>query len=290
MLPVSKHKLASVACALAMSACGGGDRVQVVEVEPTPTEHMVIAGSGLPSDAQGRDGDFYLDTQSLQLFGPRTNGLWPLPPRLLTGPVGANGQDGQNGQDGTSVLNGNGAPLNAHGKDGDFYIDLATTTFYGPKAGGAWPATGVSLVGGAGTAGGGVFNMQWQIPDNIGNGAGTYYLNPLGIIVGVRYPVLLPQACSEARLQVSTFGTLAPGNSFSFQVLRTPGPDLVAAATTEVTGLNCILNDNVRSCNRTTAASFDDGDAVEVRVVGTQAINTTGGSWSVSFTCGSPLP
>ena len=67
-----------------------------------------------------------------------------------TGPTGAAGADGL---DGNTVLNGTGAPANTLGFDGDFYVDLATTTLYGPKAAGAWPLTGVSLVGPTGATG-----------------------------------------------------------------------------------------------------------------------------------------
>ena len=67
-----------------------------------------------------------------------------------TGPTGPAGADGL---DGNTVLNGTGAPANTLGFDGDFYVDLGTTTLYGPKAAGAWPLTGVSLVGPAGATG-----------------------------------------------------------------------------------------------------------------------------------------
>jgi hypothetical protein len=58
-------------------------------------------------------------------------------------------------QIGTSntILNGSGAPANSLGIDGDFYIDTAAELLYGPKTGGAWPATGVPLVGPAGPTG-----------------------------------------------------------------------------------------------------------------------------------------
>jgi hypothetical protein len=51
------------------------------------------------------------------------------------------------------VLNGTGAPASTLGSDGDFYIDTAADVLYGPKAGGAWPATGTSLVGNPGATG-----------------------------------------------------------------------------------------------------------------------------------------
>ena len=53
---------------------------------------------------------------------------------------------------GTAVLNGNTNPTAGTGVNGDFYINTATNTIYGPKANGTWPA-GVSLVGPAGVAG-----------------------------------------------------------------------------------------------------------------------------------------
>ena len=53
---------------------------------------------------------------------------------------------------GGGPLHGAGAPDNALGVDGEFYIDDVAWEIYGPKAAGAWPA-GVSLVGPAGPAG-----------------------------------------------------------------------------------------------------------------------------------------
>lgn len=53
---------------------------------------------------------------------------------------------GERGLPGKSVLNGSGAPSNALGSNGDFYVDITNHVFYGPKAAGVWPA-GFSLVG-----------------------------------------------------------------------------------------------------------------------------------------------
>jgi|GEM_PF-2413751 len=47
---------------------------------------------------------------------------------------------------GNTILNGTGNPVSAIGKDGDFYINTASNTFFGPKAGGIWPA-GISMTG-----------------------------------------------------------------------------------------------------------------------------------------------
>jgi hypothetical protein len=52
-----------------------------------------------------------------------------------------------------TILNGSGDPLAGTGNDGDFYINIKTYTLFGPKASGAWPVTGVSLVGPTGATG-----------------------------------------------------------------------------------------------------------------------------------------
>ncbi|MFC3813264.1 hypothetical protein [Lacihabitans lacunae] len=53
----------------------------------------------------------------------------------------------------SSLLSGATNPVAATGSNGDFYLNTATNTLFGPKASGAWPATGASLVGPAGPAG-----------------------------------------------------------------------------------------------------------------------------------------
>jgi hypothetical protein len=70
----------------------------------------------------------------------------------LPGDAGADGADGAPGADGKTILNGSGAPSNALGTNGDFYLDIAAREIYGPKASGAWPAA-VVLAGEDGTDG-----------------------------------------------------------------------------------------------------------------------------------------
>jgi hypothetical protein len=71
-------------------------------------------------------------------------------PRGATGPRGLPGFDGANGK---TLLSGTGTPAAQLGVNGDFYLDTSTDVLYGPKAGGAWPGTGVSLIGQTGPTG-----------------------------------------------------------------------------------------------------------------------------------------
>ena len=76
-----------------------------------------------------------------------------------TGPAGAQGAtgpagpQGAPGTDGRTILSGATSPSPGDGVDGDFYLHTATSTLFGPKSAGAWPATGMSLTGPAGPQG-----------------------------------------------------------------------------------------------------------------------------------------
>lgn len=102
----------------------------------------------------------------ITIDGTLSNGLDniacpPGPPGPIgpIGPAGTNGTNGTNGANGNTVLNGTGAPSSNLGNNGDFYVDTSAWVIYGPKAAGAWPATGTSLIGPSGT-GGLVVNAQ----------------------------------------------------------------------------------------------------------------------------------
>jgi hypothetical protein len=71
----------------------------------TAVINTVLNGKGTPSKSIGINGDFYIDTRSLLIFGPKTKGKWPAA-RSLQGANGANGVNGSNGSDGK---NGNDA-------------------------------------------------------------------------------------------------------------------------------------------------------------------------------------
>ena len=68
------------------------------------------------------------------------------------GPQGPQGPTGATGADGKTLLSGTANPSVAVGINGDFYINTATSTIFGPKAAGVWP-TGVSLLGATGAQG-----------------------------------------------------------------------------------------------------------------------------------------
>ena len=64
-----------------------------------PILNTFLNGLGAPNTTTGIDGDFYLDTLSSNLYGPKKKGKWPLP-RSLVGPVGPQGPIGKQGSEG----------------------------------------------------------------------------------------------------------------------------------------------------------------------------------------------
>ncbi len=108
----------------------------------------ILNGSGPPAADLGEDGDFYIDTSSEEIYGPKTKDGWG----VGTSAIGPEGPQGEAGTAGKSVLSGSGAPAESLGTDGDFYIDTSTNQIYGPKASGAW-GTPVNLVGPQGPTG-----------------------------------------------------------------------------------------------------------------------------------------
>ncbi len=104
--------------------------------------NTVLNGQKTPDDVNdGVDGDFYIETSTNTIYGPKLAGAWSKGTSLI-GPVGLNGINGN------TVLNGTGDPsVNNPGVTGDFYIDTQANTIYGPKGATIWPLTGTILKG-----------------------------------------------------------------------------------------------------------------------------------------------
>tara|TARA_B100001094_G_scaffold333387_1_gene411344 strand:+ start:9276 stop:9980 length:705 start_codon:yes stop_codon:yes gene_type:complete len=68
------------------------------------------------------------------------------------GAAGPNGAPGPQGVQGNTILSGASDPAAGSGTNGDFFVNLTTKYFFGPKASGAWPV-GFDLIGPQGPQG-----------------------------------------------------------------------------------------------------------------------------------------
>jgi hypothetical protein len=122
----------------------------------TPIANTILNGKGAPKSSLGNDGDFYIDTRSLLIYGPKTKGKWPSP-QSIQGPTGPAGSDGKNGADGRAVttnanaINGAQGPIGPQGEKGERGEKGETGTAGSPGLPGAMGAAGAP--GPAGPAG-----------------------------------------------------------------------------------------------------------------------------------------
>ncbi|GAA5522382.1 hypothetical protein LQ318_11595 [Aliifodinibius salicampi] len=98
----------------------------------------MYSDKGAPDENIGDIGDYYLNSNTGELYGPKDSDGWGNPAIVLMGEDGRDGADGQDGNDGSQIHSGTGAPSTDMGVIGDFYFDKNTGDFYGPKAENGW--------------------------------------------------------------------------------------------------------------------------------------------------------
>jgi len=82
--------------------------------------NTILNGKGAPLNSLGINGDFYIDTRNLLIYGPKKSNKWPAP-QSLQGPVGPTGADGKNGTEGksTSNISNVAGPAGVQGEKGE---------------------------------------------------------------------------------------------------------------------------------------------------------------------------
>lgn len=113
----------------------------------------VLNGNTDPTTEQGSVGDFYINTSTYVLFGPKSSSGWGSGESILgakgdkgdkgeKGDKGDKGDKGEKGEADYVILSGTVNPANNVGKQGDFYFNLTAKTFFyrGPNVTGrpAW--------------------------------------------------------------------------------------------------------------------------------------------------------
>ena len=132
----------------------------------TPGINTLLSGKGAPKSTVGIDGDFYIDTNKMNIYGPKVNGKWPsaVPMKGAPGTNGTNGTNGiagATGAKGTSTTGSDGAPGLA-GPSGPSGSPGAT----GPAGSGSPGATGAA--GSNGASGSNGTNGTNGLPGSIG--------------------------------------------------------------------------------------------------------------------------
>ncbi|WP_159440724.1 collagen-like protein [Mucilaginibacter sp. OK098] len=118
---------------------------------------VIYSGNTAPAADKGNAGDFYLNTATGLLYGPKTTAGWGTGfslkgPAGTTGATGATGAAGATGTTGSTTLSGAGLPASSLGNNGDYYLDKTNYLLYGPKTASEWGIP-INLQGPAGPQG-----------------------------------------------------------------------------------------------------------------------------------------
>ena len=114
----------------------------------SPVINTVLSGKGAPKSTLGINGDFYIDTNNMNMYGPKTKGKWPAA-FSLKGTAGTNGTNGANGSAGAAGAKS----TSTNGNDGATGATGATGPAGAPGSTGATGPAGSSSPGATGPAG-----------------------------------------------------------------------------------------------------------------------------------------
>jgi len=239
----------------------------------------ILSGVGTPDNSVGSNGDFYLDTSTWMLYGPKANDTWPTGVALVSQPSGG-GSGGTGGGGGTAgngghILYGSGAPTDGIGVDGDFYFDTTTSTLYGPKQDGKWPTSGVTMTTGT------VYNGNFNVPNTLSRG--HYAMTGAGGVVPLPsdFGVMIPYDCSRVMLTASTLGKVQGRLDVSVHKVTGSG---ASTTITPVSELSCKVTNGQQNCSKEApSGTITHNDKLQVQVDNNQG--TDWGGLTVNLAC-----
>ncbi len=191
----------------------------------TAVINTVLNGKGAPSNNLGINGDFYIDTRSLLISGPKASGKWPTA-RSLQGANGTNGTDGRNGNDAKNVSTASNVagPSGPQGERGEKGADGVAGANGAVGSAGVAGSTGPA--GATGPAGSGSTGAQGAAGSNGSAGATgltglrgeTGTVGP-SEVTDVSIPTWTLQTATGFGFATSTgFGLLKAGKSYQFSI------------------------------------------------------------------------
>lgn len=184
---------------------------------------MIYAGDGPPDADIGNINDYYLNQNTGELYGPKTDDGWGEPGIVLKGEDGEPGSQGPAGEDGSQIHSGSGAPAGSLGEVGDYYLDKSSYELYGPKTGSGWGSP-LNLKGADGNA-----NVtRYIFPGH--DYSGTYFTEHEIDVTEAEmeesaWEVYLVRTFSDGLLAYHVPGWAGPGGSSQYRVVHeTTGP------------------------------------------------------------------
>jgi len=204
----------------------------------TAVINTILNGKGAPSNTLGINGDFYIDTRSLLISGPKANGKWPAARSLqgangingkdgtstknvtttsiVPGPIGPQGEPGEKGLDGVAGVNGVAGLSGATGAQGPVGA-TGSTGAQGPV--GATGPAGSGATGAQGPAGAIGARGETGTVGSIGARGETGTVGP-SEVSDISIPSWTLQTATSFGFATSSgFGLLKAGKSYQFSIM-----------------------------------------------------------------------
>jgi len=187
----------------------------------TPAINTVLSGKGAPKSTKGIDGDFYIDTTNMNMYGPKASDKWPAPVSLK-GTAGTNGTNGSNGLTGATGAKGSSTT----GSDGAPGLAGATGSPGAPGATGPAGSGSPGAAGSNGASGSNGTNGTNGLPGSIGatgpkGETGTVGLTgPSGLTLPTMGLLTFTKMISTtSSTAVKDFGSFSAGKNYIVQLL-----------------------------------------------------------------------
>ena len=252
--PRALIRLISLLCALSLFAVQPGFAAtkSVVKLKSAgrtanSIPNTILNGISAPTKSIGINGDFYIDTKNLNIYGPKKNNTWPFPISLrgTAGTDGKSGTPGVAGSDGKTVTNTStvSGTAGATGSTGATGLTGAAGSNGAAGETGAAGAAGAS--GSAGPAG---------PPGPAGSTGATGAAGASGSL-GVAVSDLAPWTISTASPGTGTFFAvfplLQPSKKYMFTIMinatRNGYPGEIRAAIVLASGLTGLKSSSITS-------------------------------------------
>ena len=165
--------------------------------------NTILNGTKAPSKSIGINGDFYIDTKNLNIYGPKKNNAWPLPISLrgTAGTDGRTGTPGVAGSDGKTITNTSTVSGTAGATGATGAIGAAGSTGPAGASGSAGPAGPPGPAGSTGATG--------------ASGAS----GSLGVVVSDLTPWTISTASAGTGTVITVFPLLAANKKYSFTIM-----------------------------------------------------------------------
>jgi hypothetical protein len=194
--------------------------------------NTILNGTKAPIKSIGINGDFYIDTKNLNIYGPKKNNSWPLPISLrgTAGTDGRTGTPGVAGSDGKTITNTStvGGTAGATGSAG-----VAGATGPAGASGSAGPAGPPGPAGSTGATG--------------ANGAS----GSLGVVVSDLTPWTISTASAGTGQVITVFPLLGANKKYLFTIMinatRARYPGEIKGTIALNSGLNGLRSSSITS-------------------------------------------